>query len=50
MNNEFIEKNPVHAKYVVKAIKRAGEFNRLHSEEAVQAMYDTDKMTGEKAD
>ncbi len=50
MNNEFIEKNPVHAKYVVKAIKRAGEFNRMHSEEAVQAMYDTDKMTGEKAD
>lgn len=48
MNNDFIEKNPVHAKYVVKAIKRAGEFNRLHSEEAVQAMFDTDKMTGEK--
>ena len=40
--------NPVHAKYVVMAIKRAGQFNRLHSEEAVQAMYDTDKMTGEK--
>lgn len=48
MNNDFIKENPVHAKYVVKAIKRAGEFNRLHSEEAVQAMFDTDKMTGEK--
>lgn len=48
MNNNFIKENPVHAKYVVKAIKRAGEFNRLHSEEAVQAMFDTDKMTGEK--
>lgn len=50
MNNDFIKNNPVHAKYVVKAIKRAGEYNRLHSEEAVQAMYDTDKMTGEKED
>lgn len=48
MNNDFIKNNPVHAKYVVKAIKRAGEFNRLHSDEAVQAMFDTDKMTGEK--
>ena len=48
MNNDFIKENAVHAKYVVMAIKRAGQFNRLHSEEAVQAMYDTDKMTGEK--
>ena len=48
MNNDFIEKNPVHAKYVVKAIKRAGEYNRLNSEEAVQTMFDTNKMTGEK--
>ena len=48
MNNDFIKENPVHAIYVVMAIKRAGQFNRLHSEEAVQAMYDTDKMTGEK--
>ena len=48
MNNDFIKENPVHAKYVVMAINRAGQFNRLHSEEAVQAMYDTDKMTGEK--
>ena len=48
MNNDFIKENTVHAKYVVMAIKRAGQFNRLHSEEAVQAMYDTDKMTGEK--
>lgn len=47
MNNDFIEKNPVHAKYVVKAIKRAGEFNRLNPTEAIQAMYDTDMMTGE---
>lgn len=50
MNNDFIEQNPVHAKYVVMAIKRAGEYNRLHSEEAVQAMYDNDKMTGEVED
>lgn len=50
MNNEFIEKNPVHAKYVVKAIKRAGEYNRLNSEEAVQTLFDNDKMTGEKQD
>ena len=49
MNNDFIKENPVHAKYVVKAIKRAGEWSRLNSEEAVQLMYDTDKMTGEKA-
>ena len=49
MNNDFIKKNPVHAKYVVMAIKRAGEYARLHSEDAVQLMYDTDKMTGEKA-
>lgn len=48
MNNDFIEENPVHAKYVVMAIKRAGEYNRLNSEEAVQAMFDNDKMTGEK--
>lgn len=50
MNNKFLEENPVHAKYVVKAIKRAGEYARLHSEDAVQLMYDTEKMTGEKAD
>ncbi len=49
MNNDFIKNNPVHAKYVVKAIKRAGEYARLNSEEAVQLMYDTDKMTGEQA-
>lgn len=48
MNNDFIKENPVHAKYVVKAIKRAGEYSRLNSEDAVQAMFDTDKMTGEK--
>ncbi len=49
MNNDFIKENPVHAKYVVKAIKRAGQWARLNSEDAVQLMYDTDKMTGEKA-
>ena len=49
MNNDFIKNNPVHAKYVVMAIKRAGQYARLHSEDAVQLMYDTDKMTGEKA-
>ena len=49
MNNDFIKENPVHAKYVVKAIKRAGEWARLNSEDAVQLMYDTDKMTGEQA-
>lgn len=48
MNNDFIAENPVHAKYVTMAIKRAGEYNRLNSEEAVQTMYDTNKMTGEK--
>lgn len=48
MNTDFIKNNPVHAKYVVMAIKRAGQFNRLNSDEAIQAMYDTDKMTGEK--
>lgn len=47
MNNDFIEENPVHAKYVVKAIKRAGEWARLNSEDAVQLMFDNDKMTGE---
>lgn len=49
MNNDFLEQNPVHAKYIVKAIKRAGQYARLHSEEAVQLMYDTDKMTGDQA-
>lgn len=48
MNNDFIKNNPVHAKYVVKAIKRAGEYARLNSEEAIDLMYSTDKMTGEK--
>ena len=50
MNNDFIKENPVHAKYVVKAIKRAGEYARLNSDEAIQMMYDTDMMTGEVAD
>ncbi len=50
MNNKFIEENPVHAKYVVKAIKRAGMYAHNNSEEAVQLMYDTDMMTGEQAD
>ena len=50
MNNDFMEKNPVHAKYIVKAIKRAGQYARLHSEDAVQLMFDTDKMTGEFED
>lgn len=50
MNNKFIKENPVHAKYVTMAIKRAGQYARLHPEEAVQIMYDTDKMTGEKED
>ena len=50
MNNDFIAENPVHAKYVVKAIKRAGQYARLNSEEAVQLMYDTDKMTGKQED
>ncbi len=48
MNTDFIKENPVHAKYVTMAIKRGGEYNRLHSEDAVQAMYDNDKMTGDK--
>lgn len=48
MNNDFIKNNPVHAKYAVMAIKRAGQYARLNSEDAVQLMYDTDKMTGEK--
>lgn len=50
MNNDFIKENPVHAKYVVKAIKRAGEYARLNPEDAVQILYDNDKMTGEKED
>ena len=50
MNNDFIKDNPVHAKYVVKAIKRAGEFARLQPNDAVQIMYDTDKMTGKEED
>lgn len=48
MSNKFIKENPVHAKYVVKAIKRAGEFSRLNTDEAVKAMYDTNKLTGEE--
>ena len=49
MNNDFIKENPIHAKYVTMAIKRAGQFSRLHPEDAVEIMYDTDKMTGEKS-
>ncbi len=47
MNNDFIKENPVHAKYVTMAIKRAGQYARLHSNEAVQMMYDNNMMTGE---
>lgn len=50
MNKDFLAENPVHAKYIVKAIKRAGQYARLHSEDAVQLMYDTDKMTGKYED
>lgn len=50
MNNKFIKENPVHAKYVVMAIKRAGQYARLQSEDAVQLMFDTDKMTGKVED
>ncbi len=50
MNNDFIKENPVHAKYVTMAIKRAGQYARLNSEDAVQAMFDNDKMTGELDD
>lgn len=50
MNNKFIKENPIHAKYVVMAIKRAGQYARLNSEDAVKMMFDTDKMTGETAD
>lgn len=50
MNNDFIKENPIHAKYVTMAIKRAGQYARLHPGEAVQILYDTDKMTGEKED
>ena len=49
MNNDFIKNNPVHAKYVVKAIKRAGEYARLHADDAVQMMFDNNMMTGEYA-
>ena len=49
MNNDFIKENPIHAKYVTMAIKRAGQFSRLHPEDAVEIMYYTDKMTGEKS-
>lgn len=47
MNTDFIKKNPIHAKYATMAIKRAGEYNRLHCEEALQMMYDNNKITGE---
>lgn len=47
MNNDFIQNNPVHAKYVVMAIKRAGMDSRLHPEETVQMMFDNNSMTGE---
>lgn len=50
MNNDFIKENPVHAKYVVMAIKRAGQYARLHSEDAVQLMFDNDKLTGTTED
>lgn len=46
MNNTFIKENPMHAKYATMAIKRAGQFNRLNSDEAVQFMLDDSKLSG----
>lgn len=46
MNNKFIEENPVHAKYVTMAIKRAGMYNRLNAEDAVNFMIDDGKLSG----
>ncbi len=46
MNNDFIKNNPVHAKYATMAIKRAGQYNRLHPDEAVKFMIDDGKLSG----
>jgi len=48
MNKDFLKENPVHAKYIVMAIKRAGQFSRLHPEEAVDLLYKNNKMTGKR--
>ena len=46
MSTKFIQENPVHAKYVTMAVKRAGEYNRLNSDEAVQFMLDDSRLSG----
>lgn len=46
MNNNFIKENPVHAKYATMAIKRAGQYNRLHAEDAVNFMIEDGKLSG----
>lgn len=50
MNRDFIKENPVHAKYIVKAIKRAGEYARLESDKAVDLMFEKSKLTGKRED
>ena len=46
MNNDFIRDNPIHAKYATMAIKRGGQYNRLHAEDAVKFMLDDGKISG----
>lgn len=46
MNNDFLKENPVHAKYITMAVKRAGMYNRLNSEDAVNFMIDDGKLSG----
>ena len=46
MNNDFIKDNPVHAKYVTMAVKRAGQYNRMNAKEAVTFMMDDGKLSG----
>lgn len=46
MNNDFLEENPVHAKYITMAVKRAGMYNRLNAEDAVNFMIEDGKLSG----
>lgn len=47
MNNTFIKENPLMAKAVTDCVKRAGEWNRNNTKEAVQTLIDDGKMSGD---
>ncbi len=46
MNNDFIEQNPLMAKYINKALKRAQQYAGEHPEEMVQMLIDEGYLNG----